>query len=206
MNQRLTIFNSLVLSGLFLSVGVESHEVISINDNWRFHYGFQAPASETTDVSLPHTWNRKDAMFGDKDYFRGLANYSRILPAELKKSGKRVFLKVNAAQTVADVFIDNHFVTRHKGGYTAFVTEITDFLSPDRNSKLEIRVSNAPTMDVAPICGDFNIYGGLPRGVELIVTDPICIKPDFYGSPGVFFYPKSVDPHEAVLVIVAFFL
>ena len=204
MNRRLAIFNCFVLSGLILPVGVESHEVIPINDNWRFHYGFQAPASETTDVTLPHTWNRKDAMFGDKDYFRGLTNYSRILPAELKKSGKRVFLKVNAAQTVADVFIDNHFVTRHKGGYTAFVTEITDFLSPDRKSKLEIRVSNAPTMDVAPICGDFNIYGGLPRGVELIVTDPICIAPDFYGSPGVFFYPESVDSHEAVLDMVAY--
>ncbi len=188
-----------VLLSSFMSFYAESHEVKPINDNWRFHYGFQAPSHEISDVTLPHTWNRKDAMFGDKDYFRGLCNYIRILPADLKVAGKRVFLKVNAAQTVADVFIDNHFVAHHRGGYTAFVNEITDFLTPGKVSKLEIRVSNAPTMDVAPICGDFNIYGGLPRGVELIITDPVCIAPDFYASPGVFFFSKKVDEKKAEL-------
>lgn len=182
----------------------DAHKVIPINDRWRFHYGFQAPAHETSDVTLPHTWNRKDAMFGDKDYFRGLCNYSRTLPSDLKQADKRVFLKVNAAQTVADVFVDNHFVTRHSGGYTAFVTELTDFLTPGKESKLEIKVNNSNMMDVAPICGDFNIYGGLPRGVELIVTEPVCIAPDFYASPGVFFFPKSVNDREAVIEAVAY--
>ncbi len=184
-----------------MALDVESHEVIPINDHWRFHYGFQAPEYEVSDVTLPHTWNRKDAMFGDKNYFRGLCNYSRILPADLKKDGKRYFLKVNAAQTVADVFIDNHFVTQHRGGYTAFVKEITDYLTSGKESKLEIRVNNAPTMDIAPICGDFNIYGGLPRGVELIVTNPICIAPDYYASPGVFFYPIEVNDKNATLEV-----
>lgn len=177
------------------------HEVMPINDGWRFHYGFQAPDYEITDISLPHTWNRKDAMFGDKNYFRGLCNYSRTLPDDIKQPGKRVFLKVNAAQTIADVFIDNHFVTQHRGGYTAFTTEITDFLIPGKDSKLEIRVSNAPTMDVAPICGDFNIYGGLPRGVELIITEPLCIAPDYYASPGIFFRQGEVTDKKATLQV-----
>lgn len=199
MKYHLHLLTDIILLSSFIPFDANGHEVVPINDHWQFHYGFQAPSHEISDVTLPHTWNRKDAMFGDKDYFRGLCNYIRVLPANLKDSGKRVFLKVNAAQTVADIFIDNHFVTQHKGGYTAFVTEITDFLTPDKESKLEIRVSNAPTMDVAPICGDFNIYGGLPRGVELIITDPICIAPDFYASPGVFFFPKKVDEKVAEL-------
>lgn len=201
MNLRLTLLSGISMLCSFLPLNIESHKVIPINDRWRFHYGFQAPEYEVSDVTLPHTWNRKDAMFGDKDYFRGLCNYSRKLPADLKESGKRVFLKVNAAQTVADVFIDNHFVTQHRGGYTAFVTEITDYLTSGKESKLEIRVSNAPTMDVAPICGDFNIYGGLPRGVELIVTEPVCIAPDYYASPGVFFHPKEVSEEKATLEV-----
>ncbi|MDE6497191.1 MAG: glycoside hydrolase family 2 protein [Muribaculaceae bacterium] len=190
-----------MLAGL-LTAQSQAADVLPVNDRWRFHYGFQAPAHEITDVTLPHTWNRKDAMFGNKDYFRGLCNYSRTLPATLKQPGKRVFLKVNAAQTVADVFIDNHFVAQHKGGYTAFVTEITDFLKQGKDSKLEIRVNNAPTMDIAPVCGDFNFYGGLPRGVELIITGPVCIAPDFYASPGVFFYQKKLNGKEAVLEAV----
>ncbi|MDE6552324.1 MAG: glycoside hydrolase family 2 protein, partial [Muribaculaceae bacterium] len=46
-------------------------------------------------------------------------------------------------------------------------------------------------------------YGGLPRGVELIVTDPVCIAPNFYASPGVFFYQKALDEKEATLDAVA---
>lgn len=203
MNHRFSFFIGLAFASVVSSLDINGIEVKPINDKWRFHYGFQAPDYETSDVTLPHTWNRKDAMFGNKDYFRGLCNYTRKLPADLKKPGKRVFLKVNAAQTVADIFIDNHFVKQHKGGYTAFVTEITDFLTPGKESKLEIRVSNSPTMDVAPICGDFNIYGGLPRGVELIITDPVCIAPDFYASPGVFFSQKSLDEKKATLEAIA---
>ncbi|MDE7421592.1 MAG: glycoside hydrolase family 2 protein [Muribaculaceae bacterium] len=199
MKYQLHILTDIVILSALIHFDAESHEVKPINDHWKFHYGFQAPSHEISDVTLPHTWNRKDAMFGDKNYFRGLCNYTRILPANLKESGKRVFLKVNAAQTVTDIFIDNHFVKQHKCGYTAFVTEITDFLTPNKEAKLEIRVSNAPTMDVAPICGDFNIYGGLPRGVELIVTEPTCIAPDFYASPGVFFFPKKLDEKKAEL-------
>ncbi len=126
MNQSFAFFCSIALASGLSSLDLMSHEVMPLNDKWRFHYGFQAPTYEITDVTLPHTWNRKDAMFGDKDYYRGLCNYTRMLPEDLKKQGKRLFLKVNAAQTVADIFIDNHFVAQHKGGYTAFVMEITD--------------------------------------------------------------------------------
>ncbi|MDE6270145.1 MAG: glycoside hydrolase family 2 protein, partial [Muribaculaceae bacterium] len=176
-------------------------DVHPLNTNWRFHYGFQAGPAETSDVTLPHTWNRKDAMFGNKDYYRGLGTYSRRLPAELKDSANRVFLKVNAAQTVADVFVDSRFVTQHRGGYTAFVAELTDHLKPGRESRLDIRVNNTNLMDVAPICGDFNIYGGLPRGVELIVTGPVCIAPHYYASPGVFFRQLALDSDRAVLEV-----
>lgn len=139
-------------------------EVIPQNEGWNFHRGFQAPASETVKVALPHTWNAADGMFGNTDYYRGLCNYSRKLSVPAHYRGKRFFLKVMAAQTVADIFVDRHFVMQHKGGYTAFVAELTDFLVPGTESVLEIRVGNAQTMDVAPICGDFNMFGGLYWG------------------------------------------
>lgn len=202
MNFRpLALLGVLGLMCLACSQDVLAIDVLPLNNNWRFHYGFQAGASETTDVTLPHTWNRKDALFGDKDYYRGLGTYSRRLPAELKDSANRVFLRVNAAQTVADVFVDSHFLTQHRGGYTSFVTELTDHLKPGRESRLDIRVNNTNSMDVAPICGDFNIYGGLPRGVELIVTGPVCIAPDYYASPGVFFRQQQLSTDRAVLEV-----
>ena len=191
----------LFLIGTTFTVSISASVNIPLNDGWLFYRGFQASSSGMTKVNLPHTWNAEDGMFGNTDYYRGLCNYTRKLQLPVKYQGKRIFLKVGAAQTVADVFVDHHFVTQHKGGYTAFVAELTDFIRPGKESTLEIRVNNAPTMDIAPICGDFNIFGGLYRGVELIVTDDVCIAPDYYASSGVFFTQTEVTEKKATLKI-----
>ena len=191
----------LFLIGTTFTVSISASVNIPLNDGWLFHRGFQASSSGMTKVNLPHTWNAEDGMFGNTDYYRGLCNYTRKLQLPIQYQGKRIFLKVGAAQTVADVFVDHHFVTQHKGGYTAFVAELTDFVKLGKESTLEIRVNNAPTMDIAPICGDFNIFGGLYRGVELIVTDDVCIAPDYYASSGVFFTQTEVTEKKAALKI-----
>lgn len=177
---------------------VSAADVISLDRGWKFHRGYQ-PVGEVQTVNLPHTWNKGDVMFAGTDYYRGLCNYSRKLAVPADWAGKRVFLRVEAAQTVADVFVDHHFVMQHRGGYTAFVAELTDRLTPGKESLLEIMVSNAQRMDIAPICGDFNIWGGLYRGVELLVTEDVCIAPDYYASSGVFFTQSEVSDESARL-------
>ena len=75
-----------------LSTCVFAVEVIPLNEGWNFHRGFQAPASEIVKVTLPHTWNAGDGMFGNADYYRGLCNYSRKLSVPAHYRGKRFFL------------------------------------------------------------------------------------------------------------------
>ena len=55
----------------------------------------------------------------------------------------------------------------------------------------------------APICGDFNMFGGLYRGVELLVTEDVCIEPAYYASSGVFFTQSDVSEKKAHLKIEA---
>lgn len=191
----------LFLISLLVAIGAQGIESIPLNNDWSFHRGFQASPSGILSVNLPHTWNAADGMFGNTDYYRGLCTYSRKLLLSPEDAGKRVFLKIDAAQTVADIFVDHRFVMQHKGGYTAFVAELTDFLIPGKESTLEIRVSNAQTMDIAPICGDFNTYGGLNRGVHLLLTEDVCINPAYYASSGVFFTQSDVSEESALLKI-----
>lgn len=174
-------------------------KVESLDRGWFFNKGYESQSPEKIKVDLPHTWNAADAMFGNVNYYRGMATYSRLIVVPSSESGKRVFLRVKAAQTVADVYLDNHFVAQHKGGYTAFTVELTPFIRRGEQQKLDIRVSNAQTMEIAPICGDFNIWGGLNRGVELLFTDSACIDPTFYGSSGVFFTQRNVSRQHAGL-------
>lgn len=191
----------LLLLSLLVAIGAQGIEYIPLNNDWSFHRGFQSSPSGILSVNLPHTWNAADGMFGNTDYYRGLCTYSRKLLLAPEDAGKRVFLKIDAAQTVADIFVDHRFVMQHKGGYTAFVAELTDFLTPGKESTLEIRVNNAQTMDIAPICGDFNTYGGLNRGVHLLLTEDVCINPAYYASSGVFFTQSDVSEESALLKI-----
>ena len=195
---------AVLVAGVCLALGspMQAAEVIPLNRGWDFHYGFQ-PLHGVQKVDLPHTWNMGDAMFGDVDYYRGLCNYSRKLQVPAGWRGKRVFLRVEAAQTVADVFVNHRFVMQHRGGYTAFAAELTGYLRPGEENLLEIRVNNSPTMDIAPICGDFNMQGGLYRGVELLVTEDVCISPLYYASSGVFFTQREVSRTSARLKMEA---
>ena len=51
-----------------------------------------------------------------------------------------------------------------------FAFEITTNLSATGTNLLAVRVSNAPEPDIAPLSGDFSVYGGLYRPVHLIET------------------------------------
>lgn len=200
MKQRLL---SVILLEILFAGYLCAAEIISLNRGWRFRKGTELRTMRDGEaVDLPHTWNAADAMFGNTQYYRGMATYSRELHIP-SAQGKRYFLRVNAAQSVAAVFVDNRFVTEHRGGYTAFTVELTGFVTPGRTHKLDIRVSNAATTDVAPLSGDFNIYGGLHRGVDLIVTEAVCIRPDYYASPGVFFTQREVSGQQARLEMEA---
>ncbi len=58
-------------------------------------------------------------------------------------------------------------------------------------------MSNAITGDVLPLSSIHNIYGGISREVELIVTDPTAVSPLYLGSSGVLIHPRAVSTERA---------
>ncbi|MDA3834306.1 MAG: hypothetical protein PF495_13050 [Spirochaetales bacterium] len=83
------------------------------------------------------------------------------------------------------------------GGYTAFTFEITDLLNFGEKNNIWVRVNNAPQLDIMPLVGDLNMYGGIYRDVELMVENPNCISPIHYGSEGISLRQKSVTSERA---------
>lgn len=168
-----------------------------INDNWRFTYGYEVRKNVFTEINLPHTWNTKDALGGNIDYYRGLGNYERTLKVEESWKGKRLFIRFLGVNTVANVFVNGKHVGEHRGGYTAFAFEITDFVKYGEDNNLWIRVNNAPQLDIMPLVGDFNMYGGIYRDVELYVTDSDLISLLDHGSKGVYLHQQEVSREKA---------
>ena len=152
-------------------------------------------------VTIPHNWGWQEAQEG-KAYYRGPGWYRRELDIK-PESGKRYFLRFEAASLVADVYLNGLFLGEHRGGFGAFCFEITRQLSGGGTNLLAVRVDNSKFPDIAPLAGDFSIYGGLYRPVHLIVTDEENIALTDHGSPGVAWLQTSVSSTQAVLDVTA---
>lgn len=189
---------------LLVGLGAEAREVYTLNDNWQFYFKLESSSDGARNVSLPHTWNL-DALAGQGSYEQTTANYSREIYIPSEWSDKRLFLKFYGVQSVADVFINGHHVGEHRGGWTAFSFEITNQVEYDSNNSLLVVVNNAYQNDILPTSSEVNLYGGIYRDVELIVTEQTTISPLYYGSDGVLvhqsnFTDNTVDVNTSVWV------
>lgn len=179
---------------------------VSLSEGW---------TADGLPVSLPHTWNAVDAADGPggereahkdrrtslellESYSRKAVVYRRPLPDP--SEGRRQFVKVDAAATVATVKVNGSEVGVHKGAFTAFCYEVTQFMKPSGN-ELEITVDNRRNVDVAPISGDYSMQGGLYRNVWLIETPQVCIDRTRDGGPGMEL-DISMDGHVTARVHV----
>ncbi len=193
-----------------LSLYAGSRASTLLNSDWRFQQGDPAGAEQATfddhawqTVSLPHNWGWEQAQRGNTNYLRGPGWYRRDLNLGSPQPGRRYFVRFEAAGTVADVYLNGQSLGQHRGGFGAFCFELTRQLSPAGTNVLAVRVSNAIEPDVAPLSGDFSIYGGLYRSVHLIVTDNTCFTPTDHGSPGVAWLQTSVTKSRAILDVTA---
>ncbi|WP_184550477.1 glycoside hydrolase family 2 protein [Mucilaginibacter sp. FT3.2] len=177
---------------------------INFNQGWKFHLAYDVRKQpEKINVTLPHTWNAKDVLLGNINYKRETGIYEKSFQVNTRWKDKRLFLYFEGANSVASVFVNCHFVAEHRGGYTAFCVEITNFVIPGTLNTIEIQVSNAIRNDVLPLCGDFNVYGGIHRPVSLLVTSKNCISPLDYASPGVYLTPKDISAASATIDILS---
>ncbi|WP_042371420.1 beta-glucuronidase LacZ4 [Bacteroides neonati] len=185
---------------LFFYTTVDLHaqrNTILLNDNWQFRFSHQVKSNQTERVNLPHTWNAQDALSGKTDYKRGIGNYEKPLFVSPDWKGKRLFLRFEGVNTVANLFINGTHVGEHRGGYGAFTFEITDRVTYGKENSILVRVNNGEQLDIMPLVGDFNFYGGIYRNVYLLVTEEVCISPLNYAAPGVKLIQDSVSKQFA---------
>lgn len=191
----------LTFSALFaMAVSMQTlaqRENILINQDWNFRFSHQVDKNSSRRVDLPHTWNAQDALSGKPDYKRGIGNYDKKLFIRSEWKGKRLFLRFEGANCVSNVFINGKQIGEHRGGYGAFIFEITDKVNYGKDNTVLVRVNNGEQLDVMPLVGDFNFYGGIYRDVYLLVTEDICISPLDYASPGVYLVQQQVDKKQA---------
>lgn len=155
-------------------------------------------------VALPHTPFVEPLVV--RQQWQGVCYYRRKLNLDAKNKGKRVWLEFEGAMHLADLWVNGKHAAQHAGGYTTFVTDITDLLHEGANDLL-VRLDNRnnplipPGKPVEDL--DFNYYGGLYRDVHLIMKEPVHIThPVMAGEVaggGIFVTYPYVSADEAII-------
>lgn len=200
----LSIYQALIAS-LFLcfvtSAMGQVQTEIPFNEAWNFRGQSVSGSLIEEVISLPHSWNAADAQDGIQ-YYRGTGNYSKSFDVKDSWKGQRIFIRFEGVNITANVRLNDQQLGEHKGGYAAFCYEITDHILFGKKNVIEVTVSNEANLDVIPLVGDFNNYGGIYRPVNLIVANPICISPLDYASPGIYVKQKNVSKASAEVEVL----
>ncbi len=176
-------------------------QIISLNENWEF----SKDRLHKETVTLPHTWNAVDGMDGKGEYDRGEYFYTKQLPTPVTKDGERVILEILAASLSCRVFVNEKEVGSHEGGYSSFALDITDALLP-RNpgadlNRLTITVSNLHQSHIYPQMADFTFYGGLYRGVNLLIVSGTHFDTGYHGASGLAVTPEICDADDSHAIL-----
>ncbi len=211
--KRISIALILLVSLLFGKDNIaQVRTQTNIGGDWKFIKQavttFHPKTDDWETVTIPHTWNIKDGQSGNvgdewdngQGFYRGPGTYYKMLNIPESYLGKRIFLRFEAVSQTAEVFVNGQSVGKHEGAFNAFAFEITKFVKKGENELL-VKASNGYDKNIAPLGGDFTLFGGIYRPVSLIVLNPVCISPLDYASPGVYVKQEKVTDSRAELEV-----
>lgn len=175
-------------------------EKILINAHWKFIHGDILAAKKSNydvsdwyDVGIPHSFAYP--YYQSNDFYVGYGCYRKNIYIKKEWFGNQISLEFQGAFQHAEVFLNGVFVGEHKGGYTAFLINISDVVVEGKNL-LFIRLNNVWNGQIAPRAGEHVFNGGIYRDVSIIVTKSIHV--DWLGT---FVTTPKVTKEEAELSI-----
>jgi len=195
--------------------------VIPLSAGWRFKQasglgaveGTQFDDSHWSEVTVPHTWNRIGNEGTERspqsNNVQGTGWYRLRFKAPAAAPGSRYFLQFDAVATIADVWLNSHYLGKHEGAFARFRFDASAAINPTGDNLLVVRADNsrpqpgATTENVIPLSGDFFMFGGIYRGAALIVTQPVHLDLLDFGGPGVYGRALAIQPGAATVQVTS---
>ncbi|MBN1760186.1 MAG: hypothetical protein JW863_17800 [Chitinispirillaceae bacterium] len=188
------MFFRMATKGIFLAAGLTAtatwalsdvpqlRTIRNLNRTWKFIKqdvsGAQATAfndASWLSVNLPHSfeqpyWRSDMAEAPFIGWYRRHISIDSSLLAEKR----RIFIEFEAAFLVSDVCVNGTLAGTHKGGYTGFSYDITQYLHSGDNV-VAVRLDASWNARVAPRAGEHIFSGGIYRDVVLVITAPLHV-------------------------------
>lgn len=166
----------------------------SFNDGWCYapqKLDIDAPNELFEPVTIPHTNRLFPYHHVDSQDFQFISTYRKTFDLPEALDGRQAFLDFEGAMVVSTVYLNGQEIGTHKGGYTPFSFDITEFLQPGQNT-LTIHLDSTERSDVPPFGGrvDYLTFGGIYRDVHLRLVHPCHIQNIFAQPQDVLTAPK----------------
>ncbi|MBN1764385.1 MAG: DUF4982 domain-containing protein [Sedimentisphaerales bacterium] len=192
-----------------------TRQTISFNTGWKFYRG-DIPGDNAKEISyddstwqnvnIPHTpvvtplriqwpgleveeinWYRKHFSFDSAD------------------QGNKIFIEFEAADQVADVWVNETHLGTHYGAYLPFMVDITDHVYyGGTDNVIAVKVDEQEDGDI-PAYGLWYSTGGIYRDVWMHITDKLHLTDSVYagmvGGGGLFITYPQADESQATVQI-----
>lgn len=146
--------------------------------NWQFADNFDERylrmdygAEHFTPIQLPHTVKEVPYNYFDEKTYQIQSCYRRPFSVPERLKGMRLFIDFEGVMCFAKVFVNGQAAGEHKGGYTPFSVDITQYVryGDTEDNLLTVYVDSSERPDIPPFGGaiDYLTYGGIYREVQL---------------------------------------
>ncbi|KAE8374379.1 glycosyl hydrolases family 2, TIM barrel domain-containing protein [Aspergillus bertholletiae] len=194
-----------------------TRELVSLDGLWKFALvsdsnnntqPWTGPLDTPLECPVPASYND---IFVDREIHDhvGWVYYQRNVFVPKGWSEDRYLVRCESATHHGRIYVNDHLVADHVGGYTPFEADITDLVAAGEQFRLTIGVNNELTYQTIPpgkvetleLTGkkvqtyqhDFYNYAGLARSVWLYSVPPqhiqdITVQTDVQGTTGVIDY------------------
>lgn len=153
-----------------------TREIVELNGIWDFYF---EDDKEKYLVSVPGSFNDQFSEF-EKKHYVGNMTYSRNFIVNKQMSEKRIYIRFGSVAHIAKVYINDVFIGEHKGGFTPFEFEITDFVTLGENI-VKVIVSNVLDHSSLPVGNYKEIKNDKGEIVKKIVDENF----DFFNYSGI---------------------
>jgi beta-galactosidase len=211
----------LIILCAFINVKAQTKtiSVTKFNNNWQFiknadtsiNPGLFKPVSAGNgwqNISLPHTANI-EPVIKTAQQWQGISFYRKFFTLGNVDKGKHVAIRIDAAMSEADIYLNGKHLLNHKGGYLPIYIDVTNKALYGQENCLLIRLNNQDNPTIPPGKAikdlDFNFYSGIYRNVWLIkknklyITD--AVQANHLNGGGVNLHYDLHDDKKAVLHI-----
>ena len=157
---------------------------LHLNFNWRYTPSFHTDYLQTQyddqhwqSVDIPHNNVALPYNHFDEAEYQIISCYRKQFEVDGALQGKQAYLTFHGVMLACEVYVNEHKVGEHKGGYTPFTLNITNALQYGGKNQLVVKVDSRERADIAPFGNvvDFLTYGGIYREVELSFHHPISV-------------------------------